>query len=63
MIPDIHGDHFYVTADQWSTLLEQFQAQGIPAYVVVNPKGQVQKRFIGFPGVEEMREELHKAMK
>jgi len=63
MIPDIHGDHFYVTADQWSTLLEQFQAQGIPAYVVVNPKGQVQKRFIGFPGVEEMRDELHKAMK
>ena len=57
-IPDIHGDHFYVTEQQWSTLLEQFQAQGIPTYVVVDSKGQVQKRFIGFPGVEEMRAEL-----
>lgn len=62
-IPDIHGDHFYVTAEQWSALLEQFQVQGIPAYIVVNAKGQVQKRFIGFPGVEQMREELLKAMK
>lgn len=60
-IPDIHGDHFYVTAEQWSALLEQFQVQGIPAYIVVNAKGQVQKRFIGFPGVEVMREELLKA--
>lgn len=62
-IPDIHGDHFYVTEKQWSTLLEQFQAQGIPTYVVVDSKGQVQKRFIGFPGVDEMRAELVKAIK
>lgn len=62
-IPDIHGDHFYVTAKQWDTLLQQFDAKGIPTYVVVNARGQVQKRFIGFPGVDEMRDELKKAAK
>ncbi len=62
MIPDIHGDHYYVTAAQWTTLLDQFKAQGIPAYVVAGKDGNVQKTFIGFPGVEEMRAELLKAL-
>lgn len=62
-IPDIHGDHFYVTQEQWQTLLDQFQAQGIPAYVVVNAKGQIQDRYIGFPSVDQVREALMKGMK
>ncbi len=62
MIPDIHGDHYYVTAQQWSTLLEQFKAQGIPAYVVVDRDGNVQRSFIGYPGNDEMKAEFLKAM-
>lgn len=61
-IPDIHGDHFYVTQEQWQTLLDQFKAQGIPAYVVVNANGQIQKSYIGFPGVDEVRDALKRGM-
>ena len=62
MIPDIHGDHYYVTAEQWSTLLNQFESQGIPTYVVVRPDGTVQNKFIGFPGEQTMRTELENAL-
>lgn len=61
MVPDIHGDHFYVSEKQWGTLMKQFQVQGIPAYVVVDSKGRVQQKHIGFPGEDTLREELTKA--
>lgn len=62
MIPDIHGEHFYVTAEQWQTLLSQFESQGIPTYVVVDKDGNVQSKFIGFPGNDKFKEEFEKAM-
>ncbi len=58
MIPEIHGDHYYVTEAQWSALLDQFESKGIPTYVVVDKKGKVVNKHIGFPGVEVMKEEL-----
>lgn len=61
MVPDIHGDHFYVNEKQWTTLMKQFQVQGIPAYIVVDSKGKVQQKHIGFPGEDVLREELNKA--
>lgn len=60
MIPDIHGDHYYVTAAQWDTLLKQFGAQGIPAYVVVDKDGNVAATHIGYPGNDVIKEELSK---
>ena len=62
MIPDIHGEHFYVTAEQWQTLLSQFESQGIPTYVVVDKDGNVQSKFIGFPGNDKLKEEFEKAL-
>ena len=60
MIPDIHGDHYYVTKEQWETLLKQFDSQGIPTYVIVNQEGKVQNKFIGYPGNDTMKAELTK---
>lgn len=62
-IPDIHGDHYYVTAAQWETLLKQFNSQGIPTYVVVDSEGNALNHYIGFPGVDVIREQLTNAMK
>lgn len=62
-IPDIHGDHYYVTAAQWDTLLKQFNSQGIPTYVVVDSEGNAQNHHVGFPGVDVIREQLTSAMK
>jgi thiol-disulfide isomerase/thioredoxin len=58
MIPNIHGDHYYVTDTQWSALLDQFESNGIPTYVVVDKKGKVVNKYVGFPGVEVMKEAL-----
>lgn len=60
MVPGIHGDHFYVSEKQWSSLMKQFDVQGIPAYIVVDSKGTVQQKHIGFPGEDTLREELTK---
>ena len=57
-IPDIHGDHYYVTAEQYSALLKQFESNGIPTYVVVDKEGNVKNKYIGYPGNEVMEEQL-----
>ena len=57
-IPDIHGDHYYVTEAQYSALLKQFESNGIPTYVVVDKDGNVKNKYIGYPGNETMEEQL-----
>jgi thiol-disulfide isomerase/thioredoxin len=58
MIKDIHGDHYYVTEEQWNTLLDQFESQGIPTYIIVDKDGNVMNKYIGFPGEEIIKAEL-----
>lgn len=58
MIAEIHGDHYYVTAGQWNTLLDQFESEGIPTYVIVDKDGGVANKYIGFPGEEIIKTEL-----
>ena len=62
MITDIHGEHFYVTEEQWGTLLNQFESQGIPTYVVVDKDGQIKSKYIGFPGVAKISGDLKAGM-
>ncbi len=38
MIPDIHGEHFRVTDEQWSYLREKFSIRGVPTYFVAPPE-------------------------
>jgi len=57
-IPDIHGDHYYVTEAQYAALLKQFESNGIPTYVVVDKDGKVKSKYIGYPGNETMEEQL-----
>jgi thiol-disulfide isomerase/thioredoxin len=57
-IPDIHGDHYYVTEKQYSALLQQFESNGIPTYVIVDKEGNVKNKYIGYPGNEVMEEQL-----
>ena len=58
MIKVIHGDHYYVTEAQWNTLLDQFESQGIPTYIIVDKEGNVMNKYIGFPGEEIIKAEL-----
>ncbi|MCQ2093824.1 MAG: TlpA family protein disulfide reductase [Bacteroidaceae bacterium] len=58
MYPKINGDHYYVTDAQWNALLNQFNTDGIPTYVIVDKEGKVLNKHIGFPGNDMIREEL-----
>jgi len=41
MIPDIKGEHYRVSQDQWNILTTQFGVSGIPHYLMVNKQGEV----------------------
>lgn len=62
MIPDIHGEHFRVTADQWSYLMKSFQIRGVPTYILVDREGNITYKTTGFPGVDKMKSELLKVL-
>lgn len=63
MIPDIHGEHYRVTAAQWKYLGDNFKVEGVPTYLVIDKEGNIQFRSTGFPGVDKMKEELLKVAK
>lgn len=62
MIPDIHGEHFRVTADQWSYLMKSFNIEGVPTYLLVDREGNITYKTTGFPGVDKMKSELLKVV-
>ncbi len=41
MVPDIKGEHYRVSEDEWNYLTTQFGVTGIPHYMVVDKKGVV----------------------
>ena len=63
MIKEIDGDHYYLTKEQYSYILEKYESDGIPTYAIYDTKGAQTYKNIGFPGVEAMKKELEKATK
>lgn len=63
MIPDIHGEHFRVTNDQWKYLMDNLKIEGVPTYFVIDPEGNITFKQTGFSGVNSMKEQLLKALK
>ena len=61
MIPDIHGEHFRVSNDQWNYLMNYFNISGIPTYYIIDKEGNTSFKNLGFPGVDKMKSELLKA--
>ena len=62
MIPDIHGEHYRVTAAQWNYLSRQFSIQGVPTYIIVDKEGGCYYKIYRFPGVDTVKRELIKAL-
>ena len=63
MIKDIDGDHYYLTKEQYSYILNKYESSGIPTYAIYDTKGEQTYKVIGFPGNEEIRKRLEEAMK
>lgn len=41
MIPDIKGEHYRVSQDEWNFFSEEFQITGIPHYTLIGKNGEV----------------------
>lgn len=66
MIPEIAGDHFRLTKEQWNTLCEEQGVRGIPCYKVVAKDGSAAFTNLtegGFPGNEVIAPIVEKALK
>ena len=61
MIPNIHGEHFRVTKEQWEYLMTNLQIDMIPAYFIIDKQGNKTHQQTGFSGVSKIKEELMKA--
>jgi len=53
-IKGIGGEHYYLNADEWEYLMESFDFEGIPSYVIFDAQGKLRHKFTGYPGNEEM---------
>jgi len=55
MIPDIHGEHYRVSDEQWRYLGETLELEGIPTYMIFDKSGNLIQRYTGYPGTKEMQ--------
>lgn len=62
-IPNIKGEHYRVSQDEWNYLSQKFNISGIPHYVLVNKKGEVVNPKLGFNSNEGIKRMLEEQMK
>lgn len=46
----IGDEHYYLTDEQWEYMMDYFELQAIPSYLLYNRKGILINKFTGFPG-------------
>lgn len=62
LIPDIKGDHYYLTDRQWKDICKHLKVKSIPSYLLVDWDGLVVKQFTGFPGNESLAKAIEKLL-
>ncbi len=55
MVPEIKGEHFYLTNDQLYSILEHYNSTGFPTYAVYDRNAALLYSGIGFPGVDKIK--------
>lgn len=63
MINDIDGDHYYLTEEQYSYILDKYESEGIPTYAIYDKQGNQTFKQIGFPGLDIFVQEVDKVLK
>lgn len=62
MIDDIPGEHYYLTKEQYGYILNKYESDGIPTYLLFDRQGNLTYKNIGFAGNDKFRKEIGKAM-
>ena len=63
MIKGIDGDHYYLTKEQYTYILDKYESDGIPTYALYDAQGQQTFKNIGFPGLEPFKAAVDKVLK
>jgi thiol-disulfide isomerase/thioredoxin len=58
MIPDLHGEHFRLSAKQWDYLGNTFGVSGVPTYFFIDREGNIKEKQTGYPGTQKMKEKI-----
>jgi len=62
MIPEISGEHYYLTNEQYKTVRKQYESRGVPTYLVFDKTGKFINKSVGYPGNETMKTQLQQAL-
>ena len=62
MIPDIKGEHYRLSTDEWNYLSGKFNISGIPHYVLVNKNGEIVNPKLGHHSNEALKGILEKQL-
>lgn len=61
MIPDIAGEHYRLSGEQWKYIGNQFQISGIPRYILVDRTGKiVDRQYNGWKEAKAIKADLLK---
>jgi len=63
-IERIGGEHYYITADEWQSfsVSGKYETEYIPTYLIFDAEGNFVKKFISYPGKEEIREVIERSL-
>jgi thiol-disulfide isomerase/thioredoxin len=60
-LPDIGGEHYYLTDRELSHVMDKYGFSAIPSYVVFDKEGKVVLQRTGYPGNDEMQKVFEEA--
>ncbi len=55
-IKGIGNEHYYLTDTQWEYIMNKFEFEGIPSYLLYDKSGKLINKFTAFPENEKVRE-------
>ncbi len=62
MIPDISGEHYRLTNNQFKELREKYGADGVPSYLILDKKGEKVYFKVGFEGPDAIKNKLESVL-
>lgn len=62
-IKQMHGIHVRLTQKQWKELGASYGITGIPAYLIMDKRGELYRQFVGFPGTTALKQTILKLLK
>jgi thiol-disulfide isomerase/thioredoxin len=59
-IPEIKGEHYRVSNEQWEYWYQELEITGIPTFMVFDKEGKLTNRYTGFPGQDTIENSINK---